>query len=127
MVEILARIARNNRVELIDEMNAKLVAPELTPSDAAFLARGILACAAALSGPHPPNSGVIGGDAHFPIKNWSVGLSNVNGEIVVILLIPPGIELTFQVPKAAARDLGAALVSQADGYSPAGGHSGSVH
>jgi hypothetical protein len=71
MTEIMARISSGGCVELIDDSSAiiKSVDP-MTPQDAAYLARGMLACAAALLGPNPPSAGAIGGDAHLPIMTW---------------------------------------------------------
>ena len=128
MAEILARINAEGRVELIGDQSARIesVAP-MTPLDAAYLARRMLACAAALSGSNPPTAGAIGGDAHLPIMNWAVGLSNVTGDPLLVLSVPPGIQLTFVMPKQGAKALGSALVSQSEGTAPPGGHSGTVH
>jgi hypothetical protein len=128
MVEIMARVSAGARVELIDDRSAiiKSVVP-MTPFDAAYLARGMLACAAALSGANPPKTGTTVGDAHLPVMKWVVGASRITGDPVLILSIPSGIELTFQLPPQTAKELGAALISQGAGSAPPGGHSGTVH
>lgn len=119
MSEIMARVAPNGRVEIVDDKGKKIEATgALLPNDAAFLARGILACAAALSAANPPEAGRLVGDAHLPITKWVVGASNANGEPVLVLSIPSGIELTFQIPAQAAKEIAAALVTQADKSGP---------
>jgi hypothetical protein len=99
----------------------------VSPLDAAFLGRSLVAVAAALSAPNPPKANTIASHAHLPITIWKVGISNVNGEQILILAIPSGIELTFQFGRAGAREIGAALVAQADRYAPPGGHSGVIN
>jgi hypothetical protein len=128
MVEIMARISPEGGVELADDRSAKIEAVDsMTPLDAAYLARGLLSCAAVLSGPNPPKVGIIGGDAHLPVVRWTVGVSKFTAEPVLILSFPPGIELTFQIWPQGAKELGAALIAQAQGSAPLGGQSGTVH
>ena len=128
MAEILARISQEGCVELVDDRSAKIEAVNsMTPHDAAFLARGMLSCAAALSGPKPPKAGTIVGDAHLPVIFWKVGSSNINGQPVLILSIPSGIELIFQMPPQGAKELGAALIAQGEGSAPLGGQRGTIH
>ena len=119
MPEIIARVAADGQIELITEKAIRLESiGTLTPNDAAFLARGILACAAAVSGANPPKVGTLVGDAHLPITKWVIGTSNINGELVLLLSIPSGIELTFQIPAQAAKEIAAALIVQADKCGP---------
>lgn len=85
MAEIMARIGPAGSVELIDDRS--MVIPTvgaMTPMDAAYLARGMLASAVALSGPNAPSPGTIVGDAHLPIMKWAVGASSVTGDPVLI-------------------------------------------
>lgn len=126
--ETMARITPDGCVELIDDHGKiiKSVDP-VKPDEAAYLARGILACAVVLSGPNPPGIATIIGDAHMPILKWAVGSSNINGEPVLILTIPSGIELTFVMPLEGAKAIGEALLSRSQGSSPLGGHHGTVH
>jgi hypothetical protein len=128
MTEIMARISSGGRVELIDDSSAiiKSVDP-MTPQDAAYLARGMLACAAALLGPNPPSAGAIGGDAHLPIMTWGVSTSTVTGAPVLILSIPSGIELTFSITPEGAKEVGAALIAQGEDSAPPEGRTGTVH
>jgi len=44
-----------------------------------------------------------------------------------MLSIPPGIELTFQLPEITARALGKALLDEGDRSAPLGGQRGTVH
>jgi len=128
MAEIMARISTVAGVELVDERSRKVEAlASMAPADAAYLARGILSCAAALSGPNPPKAGTIVGDAHLPVMRWVVGSSTVNGEPVLILSIPSGIELTFQMPPQGAKAMGAALIAQGEGSAPPEGQRGTIH
>lgn len=128
MTEIMARISSDARVEVIDDRSTLIKSVEaMAPPDAAYLARGLLACAVALSGQNPPKAGTIVGDAHMPVMKWMVGTSKVNGEPVLILTVPPGIELTFQMPSKGAKDLGNALLSQGEGTAPPEGHRGTIH
>jgi hypothetical protein len=127
MTEIMARIGQNGDVELIDDRSAKIeAAGSMTPHDAVYLARGILSCATALSGPNPPKPGAIVGDAHLPVVKWTVGASTFTAEPVLILSVPSGIELTFAIWPQGAKELGAALLAQAQG-SPLERQSGTVH
>jgi hypothetical protein len=128
MAEIIARIASDRKVELTHDGSTKLSGTDpLAPHDAAFLARGILSCAAALSGTNPPPVGALTGDTHLPIMGYATGTSSITGDPVLILSVPPGIELTFVMPLQTVRELGAALVAEADGTAPLGGRRGTVH
>ena len=122
MAETIARIDAQGRVELIDERSATIesVVP-MASADPAFLARGTPACAAALSSAAPPAAGAIGGDAHLPIMTWLVGSSNNTGDPLLVVTIPTCISLTFQMPAQGAMALGAALLAQGKGSSPAWG------
>ena len=128
MSETLARITTDNRVELIKGGMSKIDgADPMTPTEAAFFARGVLACAVALSGPNPPPAGSIGGDAHMPIMSWVVGCSNDTGLPAMIVTVPSGIALTFVMPPKGAIELGQALVAQGNGLAPPEGQRGTVH
>jgi hypothetical protein len=89
MAETMARISAEGGVELIDALSGPIrsVAP-MTPLDAAFLARGMLACAAALSSANPPAAGAIGGDADLQINRWVTSTNRVTGKPVLIFLNP---------------------------------------
>jgi hypothetical protein len=128
MGETIARIGPESRVELIDDKSKVIEAvTPMTAKDAAFLALSILASAAALSAPNAPKVGALVSDAHLPIMQWKLGRSNVTGNPVLILTIPSGIELTFEMPPKGAREMGAALTSRGDGTAPPEGHSGTIH
>ncbi len=116
MAETMARISAEGRVELIDSLSAPIesVAP-MTPLDAAYLARGVLACAAALSSAYPPAAGAIVGDADLLINRWVVSTNRVTGKPVLIFSIQPGIELIFELTPQGAEELGAALMARGRG------------
>lgn len=128
MTEIMARIAANGHVELIDERGIRIdKIPPLTPNDAAYLARGILACAIATFHPNPPKVGEIGADIHMPIANWTVAASAINGDVLLLLTVPSAIALTFAMSKEGAIEIGRALVARGQGIEPLGDRSGMVH
>jgi hypothetical protein len=125
MTEIIARISANAGVELIGDQSKLIDAVgSLSPMDAAYLARGIFSCAAMLSGANPPKAGVLVSDVHIPPLAWRVGISRLAGDPVLILSVPPGIELTFLLPAEHARKIAGALIAQADGVSPPEGQRG---
>jgi len=128
MAEIIARIAADHKIELTSDGTAKLSGTDpMTPEDAAFLARGILACAATQSAPNAPPPGTIVGDAHLPPMTWGVGVSPLTGEPILVLSVPPGIELTFVMPPQGAIALGRALVARGEGTAPPEPQRGTVH
>lgn len=124
MSGIIPRIGADKKVELTEGGSATLADP-MTAKEAAFLGRGILACATATLAPNAP-LGALVGDMHLPIIKWATG-TNPLGEPVLVLSVPPGIELTFQMPALTLRTLGEALLSQANRTSSSMGHGGSVH
>jgi hypothetical protein len=127
MGEILARVSSNNGIELVDDRSGKIEAVgSMTPEDAAFLARGILALATALPSRYPPKVGALGGDARLPVAKWTVGASIFTGEPVILLTLPSSIELTFAIWPDGAKGLGTALLAQAQG-SPVERQSGTMH
>ena len=128
MTEIIARISADSGVELIGDQSKVIDAiGSLSPMDAAYLARAIFSCAATLSGPTPPKAGTLVNDVHIPPLAWRVGISRLAGDPVLILSVPPGIELTFLLPAEHAKKIGNALIAQADGVSPPEGHRGMLH
>jgi hypothetical protein len=117
--EILARVSPEKGVELMDDRSAKIEGVgSMTPEDAAYLARGMLALAVTLPGQNPPKVGAIGGDAHLPVVKWTVGASVFTGWPVLSLTLPSGIEFMFEIWPDGAKQLGAALQSQAHGSPP---------
>jgi hypothetical protein len=127
-MELIARIGPEGSVEITDERSVPIKSvPAMTPGDAAYFARGLLACAAVLSGANPAPAGTIIGDAHLPVMRWVVGTSAANGEPALIFSVPSGIELTFQMPPQAAKELGEALIAQSQRSAPLGGQRGTVH
>jgi hypothetical protein len=81
MVEIIAKTGPCRAIELIEHSSRKAISlGSMTPQDGAYLARGILACAAALCGASPPEAGTVIADAHLPVMRWTVDSSKINGE-----------------------------------------------
>jgi len=103
MDEILAKVGPEQSIEL-EKYHAGKTATlgHMTPQDGAYLARGMLACAAALCGPDPPLVGTVIADAPLPVLRWAVKPSEGDG-IVLTVTIQSGLELTFRVPRGARR------------------------
>ena len=127
MNEAIARVADGRLIELIDDQKNALPVPLMTPVDAAFLGRGILATCTVLASPTPVASGQVIADAHLPIMKWNVGRENRAGFPVMILTLPTGIALTFEMPPETARDLGTALIAQGTTNQPLGPQGEKVH
>jgi hypothetical protein len=116
MAEIIAKVGPDRGIELVEHRSGKAhIVGLMTPEDGAYLARGILGCAAALCGPSPPEFGTVIADAQLPVMKWVVESSAVNGDPVLTVTIPSGIELTFHMPRNSAREIGVALVTQGEG------------
>jgi len=128
MTEIMARIGPESSVELADDHSVKIEGVDpMTPLDATWLARGLLSCAAALTGTNPPKVGEIIADAHLPVVAWATGPFPDTGVPTLILSIRPGIELTYQLTMQGAKELGAGLMALGQGLMPSGGSRGTFH
>ena len=105
MDEILAKIGPEQSIEL-EKFHAGKTATlgHMTPQDGAYLARGMLACAAALCGSDPPLVGTVIADAPLPVLQWSVKPVE-DDEFLLIVTIQSGLELTFRVPRASEKKL----------------------
>jgi len=116
MSETMARIGLDGTIELADERSAKIDSvAQMKPLDAAYLARGLLACSASFFDTKPPNVGAIIGDSHFPVIKFAVSVGTETKMSVIVLTIPPGIDLVFQLSPQIEREMGAALVAHANG------------
>ena len=84
MGEEIAKIGPEANIEII-EYHAGKVRSRLfiTPQDGAYLARGLLACAAVLCGPDPPQAGTIFADSHIPVLKLAANASH--SELVLTL------------------------------------------
>jgi hypothetical protein len=119
MSETIASVAEGGNVELVDERMQKIVgADPMTPEDAAFLARSLLACAAMLAFDKSIKAGTLVGDVHLPVLQWKVSVGTESRKPVVIFSIPPGIDLIFQLSPQIERELGTTLVAHAEGALP---------
>jgi len=128
MGENIASIGEGGTVELVDEKMKKIAgAFPMTPDDAAFLARSLLACAATLAFDKSTKAGTLCGDAHLPVLQWKVRVGTASGLPVLIFSIPPGIDLTFQLSQQVERELGATLTAHAQGLPPPELPPGVVH
>ena len=127
MAEIIAKVSPERGIELVEHRAGKShLLGMMTPQDGAYLARGMLACAAALSGPNPPAAGEMVGDLHLPVTKWAVAAASSNGAPLLILTSASGIELSFQLTRRGAQEIGGALLTQAQGTAPLWGHSGTM-
>jgi hypothetical protein len=103
--EIIAKIGSEANIEIVEHHSGKVRSRLfVTPQDGAYLARGLLACAAALCGPNPPQAGTIFADPHIPALKWVVDASH--GEPVLTIKIQSGIELSFRMPAQNAGESG---------------------
>ena len=118
MGETIARIGEGGTVELVDEKMNAIGADPMTPEDAAFLARSLIACAAVLAFDRSAKAGALHTDAHVPVLKWTISVGTESCKPVLIFSIPPGIDLTFQTSPQVERELGAALVARAEGDQP---------
>jgi hypothetical protein len=101
MDEVIAKIGPEANIEIVEQHSGKVRSRIfVTPQDGAYLARGLLACAAALCGPNPPQAATIFADSHIPVLKWVTDASH--GEFVLTLKIRSGIELSFQMPTRSA-------------------------
>ena len=129
MTEINARIGLNDSVELADE-NGRIIGPSpqaLTPDAAVHLAKELLGCAVSLLSPSKPKPGTMPGYSEFPVQNWGTMTSPHTGELLLILLMPSGIELPFAITTAHAQAMGDALAFAAKSRQATVAQSGSVH
>src|SRR6185312_2865611 len=126
MTEIVARIAAEDAVELVKLDSSLIASISMTHAEAAYLARDLLASAAALSSPIKPKVGAMVADAHIPFAG-KLGWSNINGNPVLSISVPPGVDLTFEMTREVAKQLGAALTAHAEQKSPLGDHPSTVH
>lgn len=112
MPELIARIGPSNTVELTLDGAVQIAGIEpLTPEDALYLARGLIACAlAANSG--DAKIGAIFADAHIPIREWVVGTSHLSQTPSLQLTSPSGLQMTFVLPETGCEELGVALISR---------------
>jgi hypothetical protein len=91
-------------------------------NDAGIIAESALCCAAVDAtayGAKPPLGAVIP-ECHLPVVEWKAGISNVNGEPILILTVSGRNLLKFQFPAQTARECGAELLrlGTAAGESP---------
>jgi hypothetical protein len=127
MSEIIARIGKSKTVELTIDGTKKIEGAEpMSPNDAIYLARGLIACALAVESGRSA-IGAIVGDAHIPIRTWAVGTSKLANVPSLQLGMPHDVELTFLLTEAGAEKLGAALIARGQNkLSPEQGH-GTIH
>jgi hypothetical protein len=103
MDEIIAKIGPEQSIELVKYHAGKTASlGHMTPQDGAYLARGMLACAAALCGPDPPLVGTVIADAPLPVVQWAVRPSD-GDDFVLTVTIQSGIDLTFRVPRSSEK------------------------
>jgi hypothetical protein len=91
------------RAEITDEIPILF---SLTPAEVARLGRSLLCMNTVCNTPTPVSPGTRIGDCQFPVVKWSAGFSDSNGEPALILEIPGGVALTFQMSAQVAQDAG---------------------
>lgn len=115
MGEIVARTLNDGLVELLNIKAGSVAALEpMTAKDAAYLARGLLCCAAIQSVDQPLPPGTIGTDAQLPILAWTIGHSRPEEGVIVSLTVLPGVELTFRIPADTAKEFAKILLPLAE-------------
>jgi|HubBroStandDraft_6_1064221.scaffolds.fasta_scaffold239538_3 hypothetical protein len=117
MSEAIPIVIPGGMIQLKNDSMSKNIGEPMTPEEAAFLARSLLACAGLIALKAAEN-GKLYADAHLPVLKWQVTSQTGTGNPVVIFSVPPGIDLTFQVTRQTEREFGAALVAHAEGSPP---------
>ncbi len=103
MDEIIAKIGPGHSLELVRYHAGKAASLGfLSPQDGAYLARGMLASAAALCGPDPPPAETVIPDAPLPVLHWRAEPLDA-GQFTLTVTIQSGTELTFRLPRSSAR------------------------
>ena len=98
MEEIIPRVGPEQNIELVlHRSHERHLIGIMTPQDATYLARGLLACSNALCGQNPPLPGTIIPDSHIPVRKWVVKQS-AKDELLLILSVQSGIDFTFKMP-----------------------------
>lgn len=118
MTEIIAAIQPDGNIALVDNRNKKIIETTLNQLDAAYLARGLLSCAAMLAAGQAPQGKPIIADVHFPVLKWAVNKQTGTGNHVIVFSIPPGIDVIFQMTPTIEKELGEALIAHAEGLPP---------
>jgi hypothetical protein len=104
MDAVIAKVGPEANIEVVEQHSGKIKSRFfVTPQDGAYLARGILACAAELCGSNPPPPGKVLIDTHIPVLRWTVDASH--GELVLTVTIQSGIELAFKMPLEGAKSV----------------------
>jgi hypothetical protein len=129
VIEINARIGPNDSIELADESGRIIgsAAQALTADAAIHLAKELLACAVASLSKDKLKPGTIIGYTELPIQKWKTMTSPHTGRLILILSVPPGIELVFGLTEEGAQEMGDALVFAAKACRSSGAQSGAVH
>ena len=85
--EIIARVGPEQNIEFVlHRAHERKLVSHMTPQDATYLARGILACATALCGTNPPEAGMILADVPITVTKWVTRHSG-NNELLLILTV----------------------------------------
>jgi hypothetical protein len=125
---------RNPQTKSVDAWQAELAADNqvtlrhgeefftLSPLEATRMGLALLAASVVCnSSARRPAVGTKIENCHFPVTAWSTGRSVANGEPVLLLTIPGGQVMVFQLTGPASEGCGRALVREAlAGRPPAG-------
>ena len=100
MDEIVAKIGPGHSIELVRYHAGKAASlGVMSPQDGAYLARGMLASAAALCGRDPPPAETVIPDAPLPVLHWRAEPADA-GYFTLTVTIQSGLELTFRLARA---------------------------
>jgi len=97
MEEIIPKVGPEQNVELVlHRSHERHHISFMTPQDATYLARGLLACAGALCGGDPPPPGTIIPDSPILVRKWVIKKS-ADDETLLVLSVQSDLDLTFRM------------------------------
>lgn len=116
MSETIASIGQDGKIELVDDKMVRIAGiSAMSPEDAAFLARGLLSCAAVLSIDPKQEAGALCDGAHFPVLQYTIRTMADPLRPLITFTLPPGIDFEFQMTPQQAANFGQDLVAHAEG------------
>jgi len=126
--EVIPRIAPDRKIELTFGGSSPILnADSMSPEEADFLARSLLACSVATVAENAPAVGALVAEADIPVTAWEVGPARTFGKLSLCITLPSGIQLTFSMPPNGAAEMGRALVARGEQPAQSGVQQGTVH
>ena len=98
--------------------SGKRIPLTISIADLGAMVNAMAGIAAAMAAEQKPVPGTVIGAAQLPVLKWQTGFSNVNREPVLILTTSGDVTQTFQIPVMTARQMGQALIVEADRATP---------